>query len=227
MKYLLSTCILLCILCFFKIQAQEIVTVHTIVTDFENQAKAGEQIIFEALSNDKTYKAISNKQGNFDIQLPAGDKYQIKLKSIGEAQDYHELDISPLEDGTYYTSIELTIQYEPPRFFTLDNVHFDTGKATLKRESYKELNELLELLRLKKNTVIEVSGHTDNVGEEDDNLRLSEDRAKAIKLFLTRNSIDPKRIQTIGYGEQRPIDSNETKAGRSKNRRTEVRILKE
>jgi OmpA-OmpF porin, OOP family len=111
--------------------------------------------------------------------------------------------------------------------FQLNNVYFDTGKATLKPSSYAELNDLVEYMKLKPSVKIEVAGHTDDVGDDAANMKLSQDRAQAVKAYLMKKGIAADRIVAKGYGETRPVATNETPEGRQKNRRTEVTILSE
>ena len=74
--------------------------------------------------------------------------------------------------------------------------------------------------------VIEISGHTDNVGDVEVNQRLSESRAKAVRAYLLKKGISGERVRAVGHGESQPIASNDTDEGKQKNRRTEVRILR-
>jgi hypothetical protein len=108
--------------------------ITVIVTNFGNIPQKGEQIIFENLKTKKIYKGVTNSKGKFDILLKGGEKYQIKIKSIGEADDYNTFEIPALEKDEYYTSSTLTIQFELPRSFTLDNVEFESGKSTLTKK---------------------------------------------------------------------------------------------
>lgn len=207
--------------------SSQLATIHVLVTDFENNSKKGEQLLFEGLNSGIVYKGISDEDGKFDIQLQCGDTYLIKIKSIGEAQDNNKLSIPALNDGESYSPMLLTIKFEPPKFFTLDNVHFDSGKPTLKKSSYTELNELLEFMTLKEDIFVEIAGHTDNVGDKAANLKLSQARADAVRNYLISNGIESNRIISKGYGEDYPMDTNNTAEGRQNNRRTEVRIIKE
>ncbi len=102
---------------------------------------------------------------------------------------------------------------------------FVTGKTVLQKESTSELNELAEAMAFNESLTIEISGYTDNVGDEAANQKLSEARANAVRSFLVGKGINSSRIKAIGYGETRPIADNETPEGRQKNRRTQVRIL--
>ena len=103
--------------------SSQLATIHVLVTDFENNSKKGEQLLFEGLNSGSVYKGISDEDGKFDIQLQCGDTYLIKIKSIGEAQDYNKLSIPALNDGESYSQMLLTIKFELPKIFTLDNVH--------------------------------------------------------------------------------------------------------
>lgn len=89
-----------------------------------------------------------------------------------------------------------------------------------------ELNLLTELLKNNENLAIEIQGHTDNIGEDKMNEKLSENRAKAVYDFLIKNGISAKRLSYKGYGETKPNFDNNTEEGRQKNRRTEFIVTK-
>jgi OmpA-OmpF porin, OOP family len=200
--------------------------INVTVTNFENIPQKGEQIFFENLRTKKIFIGITNAKGEFDILLKGGEKYQIKIKSIGEADDYNTFEIPALEEDELYAPSTLTIQFELPRTFTLDNVEFESGKSTLTKDSYKELKELLDYLKLKDDINIEIAGHTDDVGDDESNMKLSKARAETVRNYLISKGITTNRVIAKGYGETQPIASNTTVEGRQKNRRTEVRINK-
>ena len=208
-----------------KIDTAKSALVNVVVTNFKNVPQKGEQILFESVKTKLISKGISNSKGTFKIYLPGGDTYKIQIKSVGDVEDYNTFEIPALGEGEFYTESTLSIQFEHPKTFTLDNVQFETGKATLTKTSYIELNELLEYLKLKEEVVIEIAGHTDDVGEDVANQKLSEARAKTVRNYLISKGITAKRVQAKGYGESQPIAQNSTAEGRQKNRRTEVRIL--
>ena len=173
----------------------------------------------------KIYKGVSNSSGTFDIDLPGGDIYYIKIKSVGAAEDYNTMEIPAIGEGQSYNKGNLTIMIEQPKSFTLDNVHFDSGKSTIKSSSFDELKELIEFLGLKPELKIEIGGHTDNVGEDLANQTLSQNRADSVVKYLTEHGISSDRLIAKGYGESTPVADNATDKGRKLNRRTEVKIL--
>lgn len=108
--------------------------------------------------------------------------------------------------------------------FELKNIFFDFGKATLREESKTELNKLVDIMK-RSEIVIELGGHTDSIGSDEANLRLSQDRVNSVKQYLVDNGVNPDRIMAVGYGETQPIAPNSSEEGRAKNRRVEVKIL--
>ncbi|MFM7857590.1 MAG: OmpA family protein, partial [Flammeovirgaceae bacterium] len=102
----------------------------------------------------------------------------------------------------------------------LRNIYFDFDKATFKTEAYPELNKLESMMKQNQNLIVEIAGHTDSYGSKIFNKSLSERRANAVKNFLTSKGIDPRRVKTIGYGEDKPLASNDDEEeGRQLNRR--------
>ncbi len=197
------------------------------ITDFSNNIKIGETIIFENSQTKDIVSVISDDKGNFDVKLPYSQTYVIKIKGFNDDKYYTDFTIPELQENQTGLFFTIDIQIEMPKLFTLDNVYFDTGKATLKSESYPELNELFEYLSLKKTTIVEISGHTDDVGSDSDNLDLSQRRAETVRNYLIKKGIAADRIQARGYGETQPVAENTTAEGKAKNRRTEVRLIKE
>jgi OOP family OmpA-OmpF porin len=181
----------------------------------------GETVVFVSLKDSKVLKGTTGKDGKFSILIPIGQKYKVRYKAFSEEKDYTTLEVP----ATPRLTFDYTITITPPRVFTLDNVFFDSGKSTLRPESYKELNELAEYMTLKKELVIEIAGHTDNVGTAEANQKLSEDRANAVKQYLQKKGIAPERVTANGYGDTQPVADNSTASGKQKNRRTEVRII--
>ncbi|HYC84433.1 MAG TPA: OmpA family protein, partial [Chryseosolibacter sp.] len=147
----------------------------------------------------------ANKEGYFffsqSFEVPTSTKYQEIRKDIS---------LKPIEKGAKVV---------------LNNIFFETGKATLSPQSRLELSKAIDLMKTNPSMVIEVGGHTDNVGEDVSNMKLSHERAKAVRDYLVSGGIAAARLQSKGYGESSPVASNETEDGRKVNRRTEFVIL--
>ena len=122
----------------------------------------------------------------------------------------------------------MVLTYRPAKSFTLDNVFFDTGKATLKPNSYTAIDELAAALLAKPSLKIEIAGHTDNQGGSQSNQDLSLRRAKSVRNYLLqKHKITPQRITAKGYGDTMPVVENDSPENRQKNRRTEVKIIEQ
>lgn len=106
----------------------------------------------------------------------------------------------------------------------IKNLEFDFGKATIRSKSNASLDKVAELL-VQKNFTLKLAGHTDNVGSDAANLKLSKDRAESVKAYLVSKGANPSRIEATGYGESQPIASNKTEAGRQQNRRVEFTLF--
>ncbi|MCB9233760.1 MAG: OmpA family protein [Bacteroidia bacterium] len=195
------------------------------VTDFEANPRPNEIITFHSKNTGREVRKVTGENGTFEILLPEGDTYEIKFRKFLEDSKYSEIAI---EDKPGMMRSVLRIKYEytldQDEVFALD-VHFFTDESRIEAESFPLLNDLAEQMQLKPALVIELAGHTDNVGSDDYNQKLSENRAAAVKKYLTDKGIAPERIQSVGYGESRPVAANDTEPGRAQNRRTEVRIV--
>lgn len=109
--------------------------------------------------------------------------------------------------------------------FATKAVQFETNQATLKNQSFAVLDEVVEIMRQYPDYTLSISGHTDNIGDERDNLRLSEARAKKCYEYFMFRGIKSNRLRYAGFGENRPISENDTKEGREQNRRVEFELI--
>ncbi|GLR18937.1 OmpA family protein [Portibacter lacus] len=192
-----------------------------------------EAIVRLQSSDDNTRETLNTgKDASLLIVLPLGENYSLnidkknyyfyserfELEALNTAETAFEIDV-------YLKKIEEK-QAEDPEPVILKNVLFATGSYELEKESFFELDQLANLLEENVNIQIEIQGHTDNVGNDDDNQQLSENRAKAVNNYLIQKGISKDRLTFVGYGETEPISSNETEEGRKINRRTTF-IIKE
>ena len=181
--------------------------------------------IFDNATGDVYAVMRSNSAtGKFLLSLPSGLNYGISVEAEGYL--FHSENFN-LPEGSAYNMINKDIELKNIDIgskIALRNVFFDTGKAEVKIDSYPELDRLIQLMTDVPSLKIELSGHTDNVGGDAANERLSQRRAEAVRAYLLSRSVDGSRVTAKGYGASRPVDTNDTKAGRANNRRTEFEI---
>jgi type IX secretion system PorP/SprF family membrane protein len=106
------------------------------------------------------------------------------------------------------------------------NLLFEKLKSAIQTKSFDELKSLADVLALRQDIMIEVEGHTDDRGDDAENLKLSQDRANEVKAYLVKNGIDGNRVKVSFYGESKPIGNNETESGRQMNRRVRIKVIK-
>lgn len=162
--------------------------------------------------------------GMYSIILPTGNFYGFMAEADGYFAISENLDLKQLSSYKEISKDLILAPIELGMVIRLNNLFFDTGAQVLKKESYPELNRFLKLLNAQPNMKIEISGHTDNVGDKASNLKLSLARAQSVKNYLVSKAIDPNRIVVKGYGSDKPLENNATEAGKKKNRRVEFII---
>ena len=163
--------------------------------------------------------------GKYLISLPAGKNYGIAVTAPGYA--FHSENFI-VEESMGYREVRKDIglnRYKAGTTIILRNIFFDFNKATLRPESKVELERVYTILTENPRMKVRIAGHTDSIGSEEYNQRLSEARAKAVYDYLISRGISADRLSYIGYGESRPIDTNETSEGRQNNRRVELEII--
>lgn len=166
--------------------------------------------------------------GHFFATLPSLGRYGYTIKKEGYFPISGNLDFS---EKLYHRHLEkamtiITLEEMKAKDLALplNNLFFETAKYDIQPESFPELNGLAIWVQ-ENDLAIEVHGHTDTVGDDADNLLLSENRARAVQQYLIGQGLDPDRITPIGFGENKPVASNEEPAGRAQNRRVEIRIV--
>ena len=177
-------------------------------------------------STGEVYTSVSSNSasGKFLLSLPSGLNYGISVEAEGYL--FHSENFN-IPEGSAYNMVSKEIALKNIDIgskIALRNVFFETGKSEVKIDSYPELDRLIQLMLDVPTLKIELSGHTDNVGNDEYNLNLSQRRADAVRAYLTSRGVDKSRVLAVGYGESKPVDSNDTKDGRANNRRTEFEI---
>ncbi len=164
--------------------------------------------------------------GEYLVCLPANKNYAFTASRNGYL--FYSENFSLKENKNQGEPYLIDIAMKPIKAgekVVLKNIFFETGKYNLKDESKSELNKLGDFLNLNPKVKIEVSGHTDNVGDDKMNQTLSLNRAKSVYDYLLNNGIAAERLTYKGYGETQPVESNDTDKGRAANRRTEFKVV--
>lgn len=177
-------------------------------------------------SDDQEFKGKTDENGKVVIRVPKGNQYQVVYRAVDGPVEFQAFKIPDRRGRLTFT---FNPQYErvKDRIYTLQDVYFNTDKATLRESSYDALNDLLSAMQTNKAMRVEIAGHTDDRASAEYNKDLSQRRAESVKAYLVENGIAKDRIRAKGYGESEPVASNETEEGRQKNRRVEVRVLKQ
>jgi outer membrane protein OmpA-like peptidoglycan-associated protein/tetratricopeptide (TPR) repeat protein len=169
-------------------------------------------------------KVETDESGNYRITLAGNKPYAFNVSRKGYLFYSQRVEMPAIKADTIPV-IDIALQpLEPGASITLNNVLFESKSYNLLPESSSELDRVLQLLKENPALKIEVEGHTDNVGTETDNQKLSQARARAVLYYLSLKGIGLERMSSKGYGSTKPVADNKTEAGRSLNRRTELKV---
>ena len=211
-------------------QPEPVVTVKGKVYDRKTQQPISARIFYETLPEGKEVGQIFSdpKTGDYQIILPSGSQYGY----LAEAENYLAVNANiDLRDNVDYDEISRDLYLVPVEreaTITMNNIFFDFDKHELKEESYPELNRLVTFLERNPKVKILVAGHTDNIGTQEYNNKLSELRSQAVVEYLAAQGIPEDRMENKGFGKSQPIVSNDDETGgRELNRRVEFKILED
>jgi outer membrane protein OmpA-like peptidoglycan-associated protein len=163
--------------------------------------------------------------GKYKIVLPYGSNFSIGAKLQGYYAENLNLDLSTMGEFAIVQKDILLRPIKAEAVIRLNNIFFETAKATLLPSSQNELDGLIAIMNDNSSMVIEIRGHTDNQGAADLNQTLSENRAKAVLDYLASKGISASRLTSKGFGEKAPAVTNDTPEGRAVNRRVEFKIV--
>ncbi|MEW7292213.1 OmpA family protein [Aquimarina sp. 2304DJ70-9] len=205
-------------------------------------ASNGGQLLFKGKVPKEDVKAVSKKHGGTYLYehiignesvyrspisiyaINTGDKRILVQLWASTAEG--QIGVLQLQDFeqtiTKVTADEIKKELDDKGFIAL-YINFDTGKSRIKTESYSIIDEIKKLMTTHKDLDIAIEGHTDNVGQPKDNQKLSENRARAVLMALVDEGVDESRLSSQGFGDTKPIESNDTDDGKAKNRRVEIR----
>ncbi|MGD1841897.1 MAG: OmpA family protein [Thermonemataceae bacterium] len=183
------------------------------------------QIYYENLNTGKQLgKASSTTDLGYTIALPRGQNYGFRAEAAGFYPISENIRLDTLKSYQEKEVNLYLVPIEKGQTIRLNNLFFDVDKATLREESYPELNRLTQWLKSTPEAKIEITGHTDSQGTEAYNLTLSDNRAKTVSNYLQEQGVAASRLSYKGYGERKPVADNQSAAGRQRNRRVEFVI---
>lgn len=182
--------------------------------------------LYDLKTDELVQSVISDPEsGDYTVVLNEGHQYGMYAVTDKYLMRSLNFDYS---DKRSFDPLTLDIYLEPVRAgraIVLNNLFFDTKEYALKPNSRTELNRLIKFMSQYPDVQVEISGHTDDVGTDDDNIVLSKNRAKSVYDYLTKHGVKAERLRFRGYGEAKPLVANDSEEHRQQNRRIELRIL--
>jgi len=211
-----------------RLRPQPVTYVKGKVFDKQSGEELQAEFVLKDIDADETVvSSVSDPYtGSFLVCLPVGHSYALSVQKPGYLFYSESFDVESAKDVD--NPQQLNVYLSPLKAgekIVLKNIFFATDSFELKRESYAELNTIVELLKNNPDLKVEIGGHTDNVGSREYNIRLSENRAKSVYDYLTGKGIEQERLKYKGYGFSEPVATNDSDEGRAKNRRTEMKVL--
>jgi len=195
------------------------------VFDKKTQQPVTAKVDIVSQPNAATNVSFSAESGKYEQEVPGLGGFVLTASAAGylnstDSVTLNNVDESPVTKDLFLPPIEVGAVVR------LKNIYFDFDKTTLKEESYVELNKVVDFLKLNANVEIEIEGHTDNKGSDVYNQNLSQGRSQSVVDYLVEQGIESNRLTAHGFGESKPIDTNDTDEGRANNRRVEFTVLK-
>ncbi|WP_332919200.1 OmpA family protein [Persicobacter psychrovividus] len=198
------------------------------VLDKDTQKPVAAKVELYNVSNEQLVNAVTADavNGSYSIVLTEGSRYALFVSAPGYL--FRSIPFNFEKTAGELESVKMDILLEPIRkgqITRLDNVFFDTNSYELREESKTELNKAVKFLEANRKLVMEISGHTDDVGDATYNKTLSKNRAKSVYEYLVGQGIAKSRLKYVGYGKEQPFVPNTSDANRQKNRRIEFKII--
>ncbi len=174
----------------------------------------------------RLWEELNADGGDTTASMPAGGHtiwLEVSVSNNGENYELTVVEEAALKQDVEFNAGQLAEELKSKGSVALHNILFDTGKATIKPESAAALSVISDVLKADPSLKLEIQGHTDNVGGAAANLKLSQDRAAAVKSYLVRTfAIAADRLTTTGFGDTKAIAPNTSEEGRARNRRVEL-----
>lgn len=204
-----------------------VLSVKGVVKDIVSREFLKANIKILDLKSGEVYKTLGSDDlnGSFLVTLPAGKNYAYQANLDGYLPFSETFSLKNISEGAVVELEALMTKIEKGQEFVLKNIFFDSGEAILKEESLAELNVLVEYLESNEALFLEIGGHTDSEGTEEQNLALSMQRAKAVYLYLLAEGAKAGHLSYKGYGEGQALVPNDSDENKKKNRRTAFKVM--
>jgi len=196
-----------------KDEAERIALAQEGVDGVDNQLVVAQSVVTKVKE-----KPLPEPEPVVEEALPEIAPVDVAPKVV-ESKEAEVIDVNVSEKPVF------SCQEEFKKILASEKIHFQYNKADIKESSFVLLESLVEVAKKCPKDAILVAGHTDSVGSENYNLKLSTNRANAVKEYLITHGISKDRVRAIGYGESRPIADNKTEEGQAKNRRIELNVM--
>lgn len=199
-----------------------------IVYDTENKRRLAAKFeLIDLATKELIMESVSDiRNGEFLVTIPADRDYALNVSKpeyLFYSENFSLKGVRTLEEP-FLMDIPLQ-RIKPGEKVVLRNIFFDFDKSELKEESFIELDRLVQFMQENPKLKIRINGHTDNIGSSEYNMKLSDQRAVSVMLYLRSKGIHYERIISRGFGSTKPVETNETPEGRARNRRTEFEVL--
>ena len=219
---------------------EEVTALYNLSKDICNQVtvqgqvinkKTGEpenaMVIFANMEDGTEYIRLQTQgeRAVYSVTLPIGKRFACYSELDGFLSENQNLSTEHMQANETIEQDLNLVPVEVGGSIRLNNIFFDFDKATLRSESFAELDRVLPLFERFPNMKIEISGHTDSKGSDEYNEKLSKARAGSVRNYMVNKGVMPDRIVAKGYGESVPVDTNDTDEGRQQNRRVEFKVL--
>lgn len=223
-----------CCLELFKFDIYHLFVEGKVVEEPTNEPlDSAEVFVVDSLSGDTLQTGYTDENGEYQFEVGLNQSLMVLGTKPFYSKDSTYVSTDGADEYMGTTALVQTDLVIRPLIFKLENVYFDFDKATLRPESNKTLDSLVNILNFYPRMRIEIGGHTDAIGTEAYNQKLSQERAQAVVNYLIEKGINIDRLEAMGYGESMPAAPNRTedgrdnREGRALNRRTEFKILEQ
>ncbi len=210
-------------------QQDTVVKVTGKIIEDANETPISASIFYEKLPyyDDMGSNRSNQQDGSFELYLRNNTSYLVRVKANGFDVIEKEIKVTVVQGQESFNIDFRLVPDKANQMIVLENLIFERGRSKISSSSFEELDRLVDWLNERPNMVIQLEGHTDFEGSDNANMELSLDRVTAVKEYLTSKGIKKNRVQTKAFGGTQPLALDRTDEAKRKNRRVEVRVIRE